>query len=88
MAVDTTKYKRLRNKGIAHDAAIELADSARTPAQGSTVAAPSALTAPTTMAGTYTQSEVQALRTDVANLRTTVANLLTSLKNGGSVAGP
>jgi len=37
------------------------------------------------MAGTYTQTEVQQLRTDVANLRTTVNTLVTALKNAGVI---
>lgn len=50
---------------------------------GSGVAAPAAMTAPTTMNAAYTQSEVQNLRNDVAALRTTVANLLAQINAGG-----
>lgn len=46
------------------------------------VVAPSAMTAPATMNASYTQAEVQQLRTDVANLRATVANLVTLVTTG------
>lgn len=52
--------------------------------QAATVAAPAALTAPATFnATTYTATEVNALRNDVAALRTTVANLITALRGAG-----
>jgi hypothetical protein len=49
---------------------------------GSGTAAPAAMTAPTNMGAAYTQTEVQALRTDVANLRATVASLLAFINSG------
>lgn len=45
----------------------------------------SAMTAPATMNAAYTQSEVQALRTDVANLRATVAALITALQGSNQL---
>jgi uncharacterized secreted protein with C-terminal beta-propeller domain len=85
MAVDPLKYRRIKN-GMGHEAALYLSDSANSPQKATTVAAPSALTAPTTMNAAYTQTEVQALRTDVANLRTTVNTLITNLKAAGVVS--
>lgn len=82
MAVNRTKYRTLK-AGIGHEAALYLSDPAKSGA--ATVAAPSAMTAPATMNAAYTQTEVQALRTDVANLRTTVNTLITNLKNAGLV---
>lgn len=85
MAVDKTKYRKIKN-GMGHDAAIFLSDSANSPQKATTVAAPAAMTAPATMNAAYTQAEVQALRTDVANLRTTLNTLITNLKAAGTVA--
>lgn len=82
MTVNRTKYRTLK-AGIGHEAALYLSDPAKSGA--ATVAAPSAMTAPATMNAAYTQTEVQALRTDVANLRTTVNTLITNLKNAGLV---
>lgn len=50
---------------------------------GSGVATPAALTSPASVSATYTQTEVQHIRDDVANLRTTVANLLAFINAGG-----
>ena len=85
MAVDQTRYRELLNSGMAHRIALLMADPSRANVSGGAVSAPSALTAPATMAGTYTQTEVQQLRTDVANLRTTVNTLVTALKNAGVI---
>ena len=54
-----------------------------TPAVKQTTANPAALTAPSTMSGSYTQSEVQKLRDDIAALRTTVLALTTALQTYG-----
>jgi len=56
-----------------------------TPVTKTSVADPSAMTAPATMGASYTQSEVQALRTDVANLRNTVLSLKSALAQLGLV---
>lgn len=75
-------YRKLRNGGISHGAALALADEI---GHGGTVANPAALTAPATMSGTYTQAEVQKLRADIAALRTTLDTLVTELRNAGVV---
>lgn len=86
MALNNSKYRELLNNGLSHGAALILADPATDAIDGGAVSNPSAMTAPATMNAAYTQSEVQALRTDVANLRTTVQNLLTALRNAGVVS--
>ena len=51
--------------------------------QAAFVTAPAALTAPADLGATYTQANVNALRTDVAALRTTLNAVLTALQAAG-----
>ena len=56
-----------------------------TPVAKTTVADPAALTSPTTISGSYTQSEVQKLRDDIAALRTTLAAAVDALQSYGLI---
>lgn len=49
---------------------------------GTSVTAPAALTAPATMNAAYTQSEVQALRNDVAALQSKLTALINVINAG------
>lgn len=85
MTFNNDKYRDLLSNGMPHGAAKILADSDTQPVQGGPVNPPSALTAPATISGTFTQADHQKLRDDVANLRATVSALHTALKNAGVI---
>ena len=78
MPFDQDRYRQLSSEGLPHAIAVRLATT-------TAVSAPSALTAPASMGATYTKSEVDALRADVAALRTTVAALISALKESGDI---
>lgn len=73
---DSRALRRFIDQGVA-----EFIDSVNV--QGADVAAPAALTAPAVISAVYTQTEVQALRNDVAALQATVAALEVALSGPG-----
>jgi hypothetical protein len=85
MPFNNMKYRELLANGIPHGAAKILADSDNDTIDGGPVTPPAALTAPTTISGSFAQADHQKLRDDVASLRATVNALHTALKNAGVI---